>query len=304
MRILLAAAILALAAPAAAAPVELPVNVADGASWTITTHRVREDKGDRGERRVESRSRSKATYRTAGQAHQLVVELLEGGIPGEAPANLPLDELKGPIELDVDEAMTPLRLADWPSVRTTLYRVVDSVAPDPAGRELARTIFGPMNAETAVAVMFPHMSYLGLAQGLALDPAAPHRYQSELPNPLGGPAIAADAVLALDPATAASARPVVTWTQTMNPQSLSASVQASIEMLLAKATTPEERAKTQAATKDMSMSREDRCRFEIDRPSGLAVNTVCSTEVKLGLAGQRVDRTDRWTITQTPPEPR
>lgn len=304
MRIFLAAAAVALATPALAAPVALPVDVADGATWMITTHRIREDGGDRAPRKVESRARYKATYRASGETDRLVLQLLEGSLGGDATANLPLNELKEPVELEVDEAMTPLRLADWPAVRAAMYRVVDSMAPEPQARQIARSIFDPMNGETAVAVIYPHMTYLGLAQGLALDPASPHRYEAELPNPLGGPSITADAVLALDPAAAASERPVVTWTQTMNPESLAASLKGAMRAMLANATTPEQLAKAEAAAKDLAMSREDRCRFEIDRPSGLAVNTVCSTVVKLSLAGQRVERTDRWTITQTLPEPR
>jgi len=302
MKRALAALALAFAPPAFAAPVELPVNVVDGATWIITTHRIREDVRGGTPRRVESHARYRATYRTAGEDHNLVLELLDGSIGGDAPGNLPLDQLKAPIEVEVDETLAPVRLADWPKLRTAVYAAIDGATPEPKAREVARTVFEPLSAEQAANVMLPHMAYLGLGQGLALDPAAPHRYQSELPNPLGGPAVAADAVLAIDAASAGGERPVITWTQAMSPDSLAATMRASMDALLARAGTPEQLAQVQAAVKDMSMSRQDRCRFEIDAKTGLAAKTECSTEIKARAGGQDITRTDRWTITQTLPE--
>lgn len=295
---------LTLAPPAFAAPVDLPVNVADGATWTITTERIREDVRGGAPRRVESHARYKATYRAAGEEQILVLELLDGSMGGDAPGNLPMDQLKAPIELEVDEALAPVRLADWPKLRAAVYAAIDGATPDPKARELARTVFEPLGAEQAANIMLPHMSLLGLGQGLALDPKAPHRYQSELPNPLGGPAVAADAILAIDPASAKGARPIVTWTQTLNPQALAATMRASLDALLAKAATPEQLAEVQSAAKDLSVTRQDRCRFEIDEPSGLAVKTECSTELKMRAGGQDISRTDRWTIIQSLPEKR
>lgn len=304
MKRALALLVLALAPPAFAAPVELPVNVVDGATWTITTERIREDARGGPPRRVESHARYRATYRTAGEGQILVLELLDGSIGGDAPGNLPMDQLKAPIEVEVDEALAPVRLADWPKVRAAVYAAIDGATPDAKARELARTLFEPIDAQQAANIVLPHMAYLGLGQGLVLDPEAPHRYQSELPNPLGGPAVAGDAVLAIDPASAKSARPVITWTQTLNPQSLAATMRASLDALLAKAATPEQLAEVQSAAKDLSVTRQDRCRFEIDEPSGLAVKTECSTELKMRASGQDISRTDRWTITQSLPEKR
>lgn len=304
MKRALALLALAIAPPAFGAPVELPVDLVDGATWTITTERIREDVRGGAPRRVESHARYKATYRAADEGQSLVLELLDGSVGGDAPGNLPLDQLKAPIEVEVDEALAPVRLADWPKLRTAVYAAIDGATPDPKAREVARTVFEPLSAEQAANIMLPHMAYLGLGQGLALDPATPHRYQSELPNPLGGPAVAADAVLAIDPASVGGDRPVITWTQAMNPESLAATMRSGVDALLAKAGTPEQLAQVQSAVKDMSMTRQDRCRFEIDAETGLAARTECSTEIKARAGGQDISRTDRWTIIQSLPEKR
>lgn len=305
MRMLLALALAAFASPALSQPVELPVRVADGASWVITTRRVREDvRTGAAPRRVETNAKYKVTFREGTPQGRLAVELLEGAIGGDVGGGLPLDELKTTFEVEVDEAFAPLRLSNWPQLRAAIYQVMDGRLADPKAREIARSMFEPLTPEHAASVMLPFMAFLGVGQGLALDPTRPHRAKGELPNPLGGPAIGADAVLAIDPATARSGRPVVTWTQAMNPEALRASIGATLDHLLTKAASPEQAAEIAATLKDLSMTREDRCRYEIDAPVGLAATTECVTTQVTTVQGRTQQRTDTWTITQTLPETR
>jgi hypothetical protein len=153
-------------------------------------------------------------------------------------------------------------------------------------------------------VVAPGLAMSGLGQGLSIEPGAPTTYEDALPNPLGGPPIASDAQFVIERRDAKARQTVVAWKQTLNPQSLAASMRESAKALVARLGGPADEAKLDEVMRALSVGREDRCRFTIDERTGLAVRTECAVVIDINAQGEKGRRTDTWTITQTLPASR
>ena len=300
MRMLAALAALALATPSWAADVALPVTIRDGATWTMEARRVREDVRTEGPRKAESTSRYKVAYRRAGDVTTMTLTPDGASVLGDLPPGFKPEDFSFPLELEVDESLTPVRLVNWPQVRATLYKVLDG--QDPKVLTGMRSLFDPMSDAQAAAMFMPQLNFLGLGQGLALTPGEPLTYDDRLPNPMGGPPILAKGAFALDGRDAARKETAVVWTQALDQASMAASMKVAMANLLERMAPEVDKAKLEATLKDASMSRDSRCRFVIDDASGLAHRTECATTIDMKTPAQSARRTDTWTITQSPPE--
>jgi hypothetical protein len=280
--------------------VVLPVAVKDGAAWTVEARRVREDLRKDVPRRTESTSRYRAVYRETGGQGRLTLTPIGASILGELPAGFQPQDLSFPLELEVDDSLTPVRLVNWPQVRDAVYGML--AGQDAKVVEGMRALFDKLGDEQAAAMFLPQMAFLGLGQGLALEPGQVLAYDDSLPNPLGGPPIRAVGRFRLDARDAARRETTVVWTQAMDSASMAASMKVSMKALMDRMTPGADPAKMEAAMREMAMSRESRCRFIVDEASGLARQTECASTIDIKAAGDSNRRTDTWTITQSLPE--
>ena len=311
MRTLAIAALLSVATPCLAAPVNLPINVADGATWIIESVRVRVDEVGSATRRIESGARYQASYRDGADGGVLTLRPLGGSLYGEVVGAPALSRSDLPLEVDVDERLTPLRARNWPALREALVALLDAPTAggppvDPKVGETAKAVFRSLPDERAAAIMFPPLHYLGLGQGRALDPDQPQAYEDQAPNLLGGAPIKTRGSFVLGSHDRQAGRAVVIWSEAPDPESLSASIREANKALIAK-TGPAGRddVADKAIGQMSTASRDDRCRFEIDIPSGLAVKTECASTIGMSVPGEPPARsTTTWTITQTLPEKR
>lgn len=290
MRALVLVAALLAAAPAVAEPVDLPVNVADGASWTITTLRVRTTDQEGAPTEIRSESRSRATFRADREGGRLILTPMDGASSADLGTGLRAEGLDFPLEFDVDEAMTPTRMRNWPQLRDAVLAFFVKQSSEGRFADPVKEMYRRMTPEDAPNLFTPHLALLGLGQGLALEVGQPHTYEGEVPNPLGGPSIKSRGSLAIQAHDPKAGRASVVWTQTLDPASLAASLREIGKTMQA------------GAADDLNVAREERCRFEIDVPTGLAIRTECASEIMLTIQGKSGRRTDRWTITQTLPE--
>jgi hypothetical protein len=284
MRGLIVAAALAFATPALAASYEFPVDVPDGATWTVETVRVRTGERDGKPIRSETRSRYGVRYRSLkGGGGLLTLRLDKGSLP-DPLKGVSLAAFERPLELEVDETLTPLRARNWPEYRQALFALLDT-------------------DDQAHSIMAPAFNYIGLGQGLALDRGRPLAYEGEQPNPVGGAPIRTRASYVLESVDRKGGRAVIAWKQTLDPESMRAAVLEIARPLLEKAAKPDEKAEVEKLMATLVIGRDDRCRFEIDVPTGLAAKVECSSETRVTVPGQgALNTTDSWTITQTVPE--
>lgn len=302
MKALLVAALLAIAAPVAAEPISLPVRVMDGSTWTIESRRVREDQRKDGSRTVQSTSRYRVDFRETAEGGRLTLTPLGGSIFGDLPAGVDLDGFNFPLELEVDESLTPVRLGNWPEVRAAVYKMISGLEPKVV--EGMRSLFDRIGDEQAASMFFPQVAFLGLGQGLSLEPGEPLTYDDNLANPLGGPPIKAVGAFTLDDRDDAQKQTTVVWTQTLDRDSMLASMKVTMQVLMERLASSGDAAKMEAQMKDMSIARDSRCRFIIDDASGVARQADCSATIDVKGPGEAARRTDAWTITQTLPEKR
>lgn len=286
------------ASAAMAAPVELPVNLKEGATWEIQTIRVRtrDEDGKVTETRMESRSQASLGL----DGEMLVLSLAP--LPGYASADLPPEMtnfgLDFPLEFEVDEALTPSRLRNWPKLRDAVLKFFASQpGGDPAFVKTVLATYDRLSDETAAALFAPHLAYLGTGQGLALEVGKSVDYEDEIGNPIGGPPIATHGSFVLETHDRRAKRAVVLWSQAMDPKSMEANIREASKAI----TGPRPNAPDDG---QMKIDRKERCRFDIHTPTGLATSSECSMSTTVSAPGRRLNQTDAWTIVQTLPKSR
>ncbi len=302
-------ALLALAiatAPAVAQALDLPVTLRDGATWTQTSVHMRTDVRNGETRATKATVVIKSTYRKDGDVRTVRLDFVSFDADG-ADAALRADltekaKLVYPAVLEVDESLRPVRVREWDKVREAIFRALADTVPDARALEAAKASFANMDDEQAAA-LFKEQGLIALGQGTGLTPGEERSYDSEVPNLLGGPSIKASGTFRLESADKARGRAVVTWAQEPDPASLTASLKVSMEAMLARIA-PEKQAEAKAQLADFVLERQEGCRYEVDIPTGLAATTDCTVEMRSGLKTQIAQRTERWVITQSPPESR
>lgn len=303
MKRLIAAFFLALATPVAAEPIELPVNLADGATWTIETKRTRTAQRDGKPQEVVTTARYRAEYGVDKSGGVITLEETDSTGGGDLPANVDLSALDEPLVIEVDESLAPERLRNWPKLRSAFDNMIDQMALDPKARGAMKSLFASFSAEDAPGLLVRYMAYLGLGQGRAFELGEPLAYDTRIPFPLGGPPVAGRAQFLLESYDEASGRAVIVWTQAMDAESLRAATAHLVRTMMEKAGQPVDGAAFEAEFAKLAIKAEDRCRFDIDRLTGLALRTECGRSM-VAMATGEVMRNDAWIITQTLPEKR
>ncbi|MEW5686797.1 MAG: hypothetical protein AB1942_17910 [Pseudomonadota bacterium] len=305
MKRLLPALILALA-PAAAQALDLPVRLRDGATWTQTSVHTRTDTREGATRSTTATSVTRSTYRKEAGVGTLRVDFVSfdvDGVEGEAKAALAEKaRLVYPAVLEVDDALIPTRVRDWDKMRETIFQALAASIPDAPALDAAKSMFAGMDAVQA-ASLFKEQGLVALGQGADLEPGQASPYDSEIPNILGGPPIKASGAFRLDAVDKARERAVLTWSQTPDAASMAASLKVSMEAMSARVA-PDKQAEAKARLANLTLERQEGCRYEIDMATGLAATTDCTVEIRAGLPPQIGLRTERWVITQSVPEPR
>ncbi|MFN3521198.1 MAG: hypothetical protein ACK4YQ_03035 [Phenylobacterium sp.] len=305
MRCAVAACVLALLAPATASAAELPVVLSDGARWTQTIVKTRTDERDGAVKSVTVTTVLKATFhQPRGGPATLSQDLVSIGSDDAEPAELEqvqtLAKIVFPAVVEVDEALTPIRVVDWDSLRSRVVSVVEANGGDQKAVDTFRSVFDKFDERTA-AGLFKELGLIGLGQGTALEVGEPQSYEDQAPNILGGPPIKTHGVFELESYDKDAGVAVVTWEQTLDRASATASIRATVEAMAQRAP-PERRAEAAAALKDLTIDRKDSCRYSIDVATGLSLRTECTMTVTSGVPGRTAKRIDRWSITQSKPE--
>lgn len=302
MRLAATALATAIAAPAAAQ--DLPIVLPDQATWTMTVERTSErNRPNAAAQIARSVSTSDVDWTAEGDGGVITLRVrsaqLDGPNAAAFDANALLDQ---PVALEVEPSLAPTKVRNWPQVRTLLEQTIDKAVTEPTAALTAKKIFSELSPEQAAQVVSREWSLATLSQGTALKLGDPVEYEDALPNPLGGPPIRSVGTFELQAYDAAAGRAVIEWKQAFDPKSASASVGQALSAMMARLA-PDKAKEVQAAFAGMQINREDACRHEIDIPTGLALKVVCTSAMTTSAKGQTATNLDRWTITQTRPQP-
>jgi hypothetical protein len=297
--------ILALAfGPRTAEALDLPVTLNDGAIWIQTSVHSRTDTRKGIIHPMTATSVIKTTYRKDSGANTLRQDFVSFSVDGVGGEQLKAlaDQAKliYPAVIEVDDALRPSRVREWDKMRETIFETVATQVPDARAVAAVRANYDKMDASQAAA-LFNEQSLVSLGQGTGLELGDTRRYEGETPNSLGGPPIKTSGSFRLESIDKAKGHAFIVWSQLPDPASLSASLKVSVDALIARAA-PERQSEAKAQLANLVFERQESCRFEVDLPTGLAVTTDCTVNLKTGLQGQITERSDRWVITQTLPE--
>ncbi|WP_340647516.1 hypothetical protein [Phenylobacterium sp.] len=286
---------LAIALAVAATPVvaqPLPVQLVDGAVWTVTSVHAREESKGGTTTVWELTTKKHLRLSGKGKARRLTSTLLSATASPGSPAELAQAYSQFvPAVFEVDDALTPGAITNMPEVREAF---VKATGLDTRGTEDL--------ADTSARIMVSNdLQLAALGQGGDLELGEPVAYDESLPNPFGGPPITSKGVFTLEAYDKALGRAVIAWRQEIDPASLHASMLVAIPDL-SKRLAPDKVAEAKAVFEQMKLERSTVCRHEIDIPTGLAISAQCTTRVVSGFSGATSSVTDRWTITQTLPE--
>jgi len=277
---------------------QLPVNLADGATWTFTAKHDREVSGQPS-RSFSVTTSKRLTWRKGadgvdGLRMEHVSVVANSGIPPEAAFT---QTLTIPVEFEVDGSLTPTAMANLDEVReATRQMIIQARGGENSG---AGVISPELLDQTASALVGRELGVLSRGQGTNFKLATPVVTDTQVANPLGGPAIQGKSSFTLESYDPAARRAVVMWRQALDPRSMKDSMSAAAAAL-AKAP-PERKEEAKAAFAKLDMKRDEMCRYEIDIPTGLATQVECSLKADVVDGEKTLRTTDNWTITQTLP---
>ena len=304
MRALIAAALVALATPALAEPVELSIKLRNGATWTQTSVHTRTDVRGGVTKNSTATSVVRATYQE-GDVGTVRLDFVSFEVEGaDADARRDLAEqaqLIYPAVLEVDESLQPTLVRGWDGMRAKIFEILAASMTDTRALEAVKASFAKDGVQAAA--LFKEQGLVALGQGTGLEPGETRGYDSEVPNILGGPPIKASGAFRLESVDEGKGRAVVTWNQTPDPASMEASLKVSMEAMLSRIS-PEKQSEARSQFSGLTLERNEGCRYEIDMATGLATTADCTVNIRSGLSGQAAQRIDRWVITQTLPEKR
>jgi len=306
MRRILAMAIATLAVAAmagAAAAASMPVKIANGAAWTFTVKHTR-DRERGGKHESLSMTTVKQVTWRAGKEGSGILEVKPVSVTMDAglPENLvAARDLEIPVSIAVDEALTPVRLVNVGEVRTAFDAMLKRVDVDPKAAAQLKQMFPNLEDATLAAVTTQDFARVALAQGATLDLGQERTYDDQALNPLGGPPISTKGSVRLESYDEKAGHAVVLWRLTMDPASTQASLTATMNRVMAQLP-PDKAEKARGMFAKMKIERNDACRYQIDIPTGLAVEVDCTTTVVAGAEGQLLRASDHWLITQTLPK--
>lgn len=283
---------------------DLPVTLKDGAVWIQTSVHSRTDTGNGAAQVMTATSVIKTTYRKDPTTNTLRQDFVSFNVDGVGAEQVKVlaDQAKliYPAVLEVDDALRPSSVRDWDKMRATIFEAITAHGFDARAVAAVKANYDRMNASQAAA-LFHEQALVSLGQGSNLEPGETRRYEGVTPNGFGGPPIKTSGSFRLDSVDRAKGRASIFWTQTLDPASLSASLKVSVDALIARAA-PEKQSEAKLRLANLVFERQESCRFEVDLPTGLAITTDCTVNLKTGLEGQTTERSDHWVITQTLPK--
>lgn len=275
---------------------DLPVRLADGATWTITAERSRHVEGSADVQSWTLTTVKRLTWHAGvnGKPDTLTVTPVSAVAGEGSPAGLAAAQsLAIPATLVVNESLAPGEVVNLDEVRAEFLRLVPSA-------QGASTDLINAGARAMIAVELGSVSH---GQGLGLKLKRPVSADTGIPDPFGGPPLRAIETAELVGFDSRHGRAVVKWRQALDLESFRASTVALLDSVTKAEADPAKIAEARAAFAAASMTSEATCLYEIDIRTGLARRGDCQLDYAVTMKGKSQRVTDHWTISQTEPGP-
>ncbi len=199
-----------------------------------------------------------------------------------------------PYAFRADAGLKPKDWLNWPEVRDAIQAVIQS--QEATGRDSHGAIMGLFSADNrpvpATAVM-SDANLISAGQGTNLRLGVPDTYESQTPNPLGGQPVTLRGSFTLESFDAGAGRATVLWRSRLDPESATRSVTETMSDVTSD--DPE----AAAELRGLKLERQDECRYQIDLPTGLAIETTCTTRYEARTPAAHLLRIETMRATQS-----
>lgn len=299
--------VLAMAASTFSAPLTLP----KVAKVEMSVERSREDVRNGEMKSASAFTRYEKTIEARDGGYRVTLKPVETRLP-ELPSETDQAKLQAAVEnltnhtfvYAADESLAPKSMEGWSSIIAEIRKTLTALVGDsPEGQQALGAVvpvFERMNPQQAAAVLLKEDGFLTIPVNVDLEAGKPHTYEDRLPNPLGGPPIKADGVIALETIDTARNVAVVRWTLTLNAQSAKDSMAVALEALAARMPQKPGAPDPRTALASLKLDRTSGCLYEIDLKTGLPLKANCESLITSSdPSGQTATRTERWVITQS-----
>lgn len=292
MKLKIATLLVCCAMPAKAQ--DLPVRLADGASWTITAEHSRRAEGMGQAQNWSLTTVKRLTWHAGGKGKPdtlTVTPLSSVAGADSAPEVATARSLGIPATLVVDKSLAPREVVNRDETRAEFRRLVPN-APQDQANLIDSAIKAMIASELAMA---------SRGQGFGLKLKQPLSSEGSLPNPLGGPAVRAIETAELAGFDGKHGRALIEWRQSVDPESFKASTAAILTSMAKDKVDPAKIEKARAAFSTASLTNETTCLYEIDIQTGLARRGDCVTKSAVSMQGKTQIVSEHWTLSQTEP---
>ncbi len=287
----------ALVAPGAAFALPIPLHLADGATWTMTSTHEREVRNGPDPSfsvTVVKRLTWRPGKTGGGLLHQEHVSTTaNSGIPPELAFT---QTLSIPIDFEVDDDLAPIRIKNADEAREAALALMAK-----AGGDQKASVWPPETKKRILDAMIQalvardlHMIAGGQDTDLALGEAV--EAVGDVESPIGGPPLKVLNRVLLESYDAKAGKAVVVITSDLDPKSF-----AGVAGEMARQLAPNAKPAPTPNGAGLDVKLSSRCRSEIDLATGLALETKCESARNVSSAEDHRASIDRWTITQTLP---
>lgn len=293
----MAAILIALATPFAAVAQPIPVHLADGDTWTMTTVHEREVEGDPTRSFSVTISKKLTWRKTSGDVGQLHQEHVSVAANTGTPSEIAFTQtLEMPIDFAVDESLFPDRILNLDEAREGVRNLIAKAGGNPDGGSWPAETKLKILEASARALVAHDLEMLANSQGLDLTVGHPVEHDGFVDSPIGGPPLHSKGRVTLEAYDKERGIAVVVSSSRVDPDSFDEMGKEMGRQLAPNGPRPPAGAKNPFKI----LVRND-CRSEIDLRTGLSRLTKCVITNKLSSATETRASTDRWTVTQTPP---
>ncbi|MBO9710132.1 MAG: hypothetical protein J7521_18170 [Caulobacter sp.] len=242
---------------------------------------------------VETRSLATIDIDEKGEAYLVSLKLLDRKVSN--PEIEPVLAATVPSELAylADESLRPIKLADPQGVKARQVAFARKMAPQLG--DVMEKMYANLSDEAFTGMLLKEQVYLSVGYNLGLKVGEASSYEGEEPSPFGGGGVKVRGTITLDSYDDKGKLAVVTWKETIDPESAVALGGQLAKQLTGKDISAD-LAKASDAAKAADLDISKGCRFEINTGDGLIRKADCQETVSAGAEG---GKTERWAITQT-----
>lgn len=242
---------------------------------------------------VETRSLATIDIDEKAEAYSVSLKLLDRKVSAPEIESVLAATVPSELSYLADESLRPIKVADPEALKSRQVTFARKLSPQVG--DMVEKMYASLSDETFAGMLLKEQTYLSIGYNLSLKVGEPSVYEGEQPSPFGGGGVKLKGSVTLDSYDEKVKLAVVTWKETIDPESAMALAGQLAKQMTGKDISAD-LAKASDAAKSAGVDISKGCRFEIGTDDGLIRKADCYETASAGAEG---GKTERWAITQT-----